>query len=384
MRAGSRGRFRRRSLRPRSSSESPPAAAPTTPRPSSGDGGGGSIDLVAYSTPETAYVETLEPDFNAQNEAGEVEFANSFGASGDQSRAVEAGQPADFVHLPIEVDIQRLVDAGIVAEDWKDAEYEGGIQNSVVVFVTRPGNPEGIEDWDDLVTGDVEVVTPNPFTSGGARWNIMAAYGQVIENGGTEEEGLEFVKQLLENTPIQDASARDALSTFVGGEGDVLLSYENEAIGAINAGEEVEYTIPDDTILIETKGVIPTDAPNAEEATAFRDYLISPEGQEGWAENGYRPVDEKVLAEHEDEFPIPPGLFTIEDFGGWETVATEFFDPGERFRRGDRGRARGVDGVGQWPLRHGDSTLTLPRPAGFSSGRASAASMRSEASSRSG
>jgi sulfate transport system substrate-binding protein len=293
----------------------------------SGDGGGGSIDLVAYSTPETAYTETLQPDFNAQNEDGEVSFSNSFGSSGDQSRAVEAGQPADFVHLPLEPDITRLVDAGIVSEDWSDAEYGGGIQNSVVAFVVRKGNPEGIEDWDDLVTGDVEVVTPNPFTSGGARWNIMAAYGQVLENGGTEEEGLEFVKQLLENTPIQDASARDALNTFVGGEGDVLLSYENEAIAAQEAGEDVEYIVPDDTILIETLGVIPTDAPNADTAEAFRDYLISEEGQRGWAESGYRPVDEKVLAEFEDEFPEPPGLFTIDDFGGWETVATEFFDP---------------------------------------------------------
>jgi sulfate/thiosulfate transport system substrate-binding protein len=294
---------------------------------SGGDGSGGSIDLVAYSTPETAYVETLEPDFNAQNKDGEVDFANSFGSSGDQSRAVEAGQPADFVHLPLEPDIQRLVDAGIVSEDWSDAEYGGGIQNSVVVFVVRKGNPEGIEDWDDLVTGDVDVVTPNPFTSGGARWNIMAAYGQVLENGGTEEEGLDFVQQLLENTPIQDASARDALNTFVGGEGDVLLSYENEAIAAQEAGEDVEYIIPDDTILIETLGVIPTDAPNADAAETFRDYLISEEGQRGWAENGYRPVDEKVLASYEDEFPEPPGLFTIEEFGGWDTVATEFFDP---------------------------------------------------------
>jgi sulfate/thiosulfate transport system substrate-binding protein len=293
----------------------------------SGDGSGGSLDLVAYSTPETAYVETLEPDFNAQNEDGEVEFANSFGSSGDQSRAVEAGQPADFVHLPIEPDIQRLVDAGIVSEDWSDAEYGGGIQNSVVVFVVRKGNPEGIQDWDDLVTGEVDVVTPNPFTSGGARWNIMAAYGQVLENGGTEEEGLDFVQQLLENTPIQDASARDALNTFVGGEGDVLLSYENEAIAAQEAGEDVEYVIPDETILIETLGVIPTDAPNADTAESFRDYLISEEGQRGWAENGYRPVDEKVLAEYEDEFPEPPGLFTIDELGGWETVATEFFDP---------------------------------------------------------
>jgi sulfate/thiosulfate-binding protein len=292
-----------------------------------GDGSGGSIDLVAYSTPETAYTETLEPDFNAQNEDGEVEFSNSFGSSGDQSRAVEAGQPADFVHLPLEPDVTRLVDAGIVSDDWQDAEYEGGIQNSVVTFVVRKGNPEGIQDWDDLVTGDVDVVTPNPFTSGGARWNIMAAYGQVVENGGSEEEGLDYVQQLLENTPIQDASARDALNTFVGGEGDVLLSYENEAIAAQDAGEDVDYIVPDDTILIETLGVIPTDAPNADTAEAFRDFLISEEGQRGWAESGYRPVDEKVLAEFEDEFPEPPGLFTIDDLGGWETVATDFFDP---------------------------------------------------------
>jgi len=293
----------------------------------SGDGSGGSVDLVAYSTPETAYTETLQPDFQATSEGEGVEFSNSFGGSGDQARAVEAGQPADFVHLALEPDVTRLVDAGLVAEDWDSAEYEGGVQNSVVVFVTRPGNPEGIEDWDDLVTGDVDVVTANPFTSGGARWNIMAAYGQVLENGGTEEEGLEFVRQLLENTPIQDASARDALTTFAGGEGDVLLSYENEAIGAIEAGEEVEYTIPDETILIETLGAITEDAANPEDAEAFRDYLISEEGQRGWADNGYRPVDEKVLAEFEEEFPEPPGLFTIEDLGGWDTVATEFFDP---------------------------------------------------------
>lgn len=292
-----------------------------------GSGEGGDVDLVAYSTPETPYVETLEPDFNAQNEDGEVRFANSFGSSGDQSRAVEAGQPADFVHLSLEPDMQRLVEAGIVAEDWEDTDHNGKVQNSIVVFTVRPGNPEGIEDWDDLITGDVEVITPNPFTSGGARWNIMAAYGQVVENGGTEEEGLEFVKQLLENTPIQDASARDALNTFVGGEGDVLLSYENEAIAAQDAGEEVDYVVPDDTILIETPGAVTEEAQDPEAAQAFYDYLVSEEGQRGWAENGYRPVDEKVLAEFEDEFPEPAGLFTIEDLGGWETVAADFFDP---------------------------------------------------------
>ncbi len=290
-------------------------------------GEGGSIDLVAYSTPQTVYEETIIPAFQETEEGADVEFSASFASSGDQSRAVEAGQPADFVHLPLEPDIQRIVDAGLVAEDWNTAEYEGGIQNSVVSFIVRPGNPKDIQDWDDLLRDDVEVITPNPFTSGGARWNIMAAYGQVIENGGSEEEALTFVEDMLRNTVVQDASARDSLNTFLGGQGDVALSYENEAIGAIDAGEELEYIVPDDTILIETLGVIPTDAEDSDVATSFRDFLISEEGQTLFAENGYRPVDEKVLAQFEDEFPTPPGLFNIDDFGGWETVATEFFDP---------------------------------------------------------
>jgi sulfate/thiosulfate transport system substrate-binding protein len=288
---------------------------------SSDGGGGGTIDLVAYSTPQTLYEENIEPAYQETSDGSGVEFSNSFGGSGDQARAVEAGLPADLVHLPLEPDMQKLVDAGILPDIGEP------VQNSVVVFVVRGGNPEGIEDWDDLVTGDVEVITPNPFTSGGARWNIMAAYGQVLENGGTEEEGLEYVRQLLENTPVQDKAASEALTTFTGGKGDVLLSYENEAIRAQDAGEDVEYIVPDDTILIETLAQVSDEADDPEPAQAFLDYLLSPEGQKEFAEGGYRPVDEKVLADYEDEFPTPPGLFTIEDFGGWPTVATEFFDP---------------------------------------------------------
>ena len=287
----------------------------------SASGGGGTIDLVAYSTPQTLYEEEIEPAYQETPDGEAVEFKNSFGASGDQSRAVESGLPADLIHLPLEPDMQRLVDAGILADVGEN------VQNSVVVFVVREGNPEGIEDWDDLVTGDVEVITPNPFTSGGARWNIMAAYGQVIENGGTEQEGLDYVQQLLENTPVQDKAASEALTTFTGGKGDVLLAYENEAIRAQDAGEDVEYIIPDDTILIETLAAVSEEASDPEAAQSFLDYLVSEDGQKLYAENGYRPVDEKVLGEYEDEFPDPPGLFTIEDFGGWPTVATEFFDP---------------------------------------------------------
>jgi sulfate/thiosulfate transport system substrate-binding protein len=296
---------------------------------SGGSGEAGTIDLVAYSTPQEVYEDSIQPAFSESADGQGVGFKNSFGSSGDQSRAVEAGLPADIVHLSLEPDMQRLVDARLVAEDWNSGRNKGIVQNSVVVFVTRPGNPENIDSWDDLVTGDVEVITPNPFTSGGARWNLMAAYGSQIAQGRSEDEALDFVAKVLENTPVQDASARDSLQTFLGGKGDVLLAYENEALGAIAAGEELEYTVPDETILIETPFAVTEESDDPEAAQAFSDFLYSEEGQRLFAENGYRPVDPKVLAEFEDDFPQPKDLFTIEEFGGWETVATEFFDPAE-------------------------------------------------------
>ena len=285
----------------------------------------GKVNLIAYSTPQDVYEKELEPGFN-DSTGSDVDFANSFAASGDQSRAVEAGQPADLVHFAREPDMTRLVDAGLVDADWNSDEYDGILQNSVVTFVVRGGNPKNITTWDDLLRDDVSVITPNPFTSGGATWNIMAAYGQVIENGGTEDEALQFVSDMLANTAVQDASASDALETFTSGEGDVLLSYENEAIRAQDAGEDVDYVIPDDTILIQTPAAVPTNAENPEAAQAFLDYLHSDEGQTIFAENGYRPVDEAVAEKFKKDFPEPKDLFTIEDFGGWDTVQTDFFD----------------------------------------------------------
>jgi sulfate/thiosulfate transport system substrate-binding protein len=301
------------------------AACGGTSDEGSGDGSGGSVDLVAYSTPQTAYEEDIIPAFQATQEGADVQVSASFGSSGDQSRAVEGGAPADVVHLPIEPDITRIVESGQAAEDYAETEENGGVvQTSVVSFGVRPGNPKDIQDWEDLLRDDVEVVTPNPFTSGGARWNIMAAFGQA---GGAEDQdaGLEFVEGMLANTVVQDASARDSLNTFLSGQGDVLISYENEVIGAQEAGEELDLVIPDDTIQIDTI-VVPT-VDSDDTAQAFVDFLFSEEGQTLFAENGYRPVDQKVLAEFEDTFPTPPGLFTIEDFGGWETVAADFFDP---------------------------------------------------------
>lgn len=299
------------------------AACGGTSSGSSGDGD--QLSLVAYSTPQEAYEDDLEPSFSATPGGEAVSFTNSFGSSGDQSRAVEAGQPADVVHFSLEPGMTRLVDAGLVVEDWSSNEHDGIVESSVVVFITRLGNPEGVESWEDLTSGEVEVLTPNPFTSGGARWNLMAAYGAQLEQGRSPEEALQFVADLLENVPVQDESARDSLGTFLGGKGDVLLAYENEAIQAQQAGEEVDYVVPDDTILIETPIAVTEGAPAA--AQQFVDYLYTDEGQQLWADHGYRPVVESVLARNEDRFPTPPGLFTIADLGGSEQVTAEFFDP---------------------------------------------------------
>jgi sulfate transport system substrate-binding protein len=289
---------------------------------SGGDGSGGNLTLVAYSTPQEAYEEII-PAFNETPDGEGVSFKQSYGPSGDQRNAIIAGLDADIAALSLEPDVTGLVDEGLVAADWNQDEYDGFVTNSVVVFAVRKDNPKNIQDWDDLVTGDVEIITPNPFTSGGAQWNLMAAYGAQLEQGKSEEEALDFLKQVLENTPVQDASARDALQTFVGGKGDVLLAYENEAIAAQQAGEDLDYVIPDETILIENPVAVTKDAD--QKAQAFRDFLFTEEAQTIYQDHGYRPVLKQLA--NEEEFPTPPGLFEIGKFGGWDKVRTEFFDP---------------------------------------------------------
>lgn len=292
----------------------------------SGDGGGGSIDLVAYSTPQQAFEDGLIPAFQDTDPGSGVDVSTSFGASGDQRRAVEAGQPADLVDFSLEVDMLSLVEAGLVAEDWNSGPTKGIVSSSVVSIATRPGNPEGIESFDDLLTKDVEIITPNPATSGGAKWNIMAIYGSQIEAGKSEQEALDAVATVIEKTSVLDDSARDSLQTFASGKGDVLIGYENEAIQAQDEGIELEYVLPDSTLKIENPGAVTTEAQDPDSAKAFLDYIISDEGQQIFADYGYRPVTESVLAENTDKFPEVPGLFTIADFGGWATVDEEFFN----------------------------------------------------------
>jgi sulfate/thiosulfate-binding protein len=288
-----------------------------------GGGSGSTLNLVAYSTPQQVYEDKLEPAFKDTSDGKDVDFSNSFGASGDQSRAVESGQPADVVEFSLEPDMTRLVDAGIVDSNWNQGQYKGIVTNSVVTLMVRPGNPKNIQSFDDLTRDDVEVIDPNPATSGGARWNIMAIYGSQIAEGKSPAQAQDFVKQVIANTSVQDDSARDSLNTFSSGKGDVLVGYENEAIQAKQSGIDLEYVTPDDTILIENPIAVTKDAPS--EAQKFLDYLYTDPAQQEFADAGYRPVVKSVADKNASKFPVPSGLFTIDKFGGWSKVADPFF-----------------------------------------------------------
>jgi len=298
------------------------------------DGGAETVNLNAFSVMEAAN-EPVFTDFESTAEGKGVEFATSYGASGDQSRAVVAGADADVVHYSLDTDVTRLADEGLVAEDWKDTPTNGIATSSVVVFVVRAGNPEGIETWDDLIEPGVEIITPNPGSSGSARWNILAAWAHIAGNGGSEDDAKEFLTSLLGNTIALPGSGREATTAFTDGSGDVLLSYENEAILAKQSGAEVDYIVPPDTLLIENPAAVTTDADAT--AQAFLDYMTSPEAQADYAQSGFRPVVDGVeIADVEgandptDPFPTPDTLFTIDgDFNGWGEAADKYFGDGE-------------------------------------------------------
>jgi sulfate/thiosulfate transport system substrate-binding protein len=279
------------------------------------------LTLVAYSTPQGAY-EKLIPAFTATAEGRGVSFSQSYGPSGEQSRAVANGLHADVVNFSLEPDVTRLVKAGLVSADWNKNATHGFVTNSVAVIIVRKGNPKHITGWEDLIKPGVGVLTPNPFTSGSARWNIMAAYGAQIHEGKTPAQAQEYLKALFGNVVSQDSSARDALQTFLAGRGDALIDYEDEAIADEKKGAPIEYVIPAHTILIQNPiAIVGSNA----SATKFVDYLLSPAGQRIWASEGYRPVIPGVAAP--SQFPTPPGLFTIESLGGWSAVDKQFFEP---------------------------------------------------------
>jgi sulfate transport system substrate-binding protein len=284
-------------------------------------GGSKEVTLVAYSTPQGAYA-SLIPAFNASSEGKGIKFSQSYGPSGEQSRAVAAGLKADVVNFSLEPDVTRLVKAGLVSSDWNKNATHGFVTNSVAVIIVRKGNPKHIHGWSDLIKPGVEVLTPNPYTSGSARWNILAAYGAQIKEGHTPAEATEYLQKLFKKVVSQNSSARTALQTFLSGRGDALIDYESEAISDQKKGSPIEYVIPSDTIQIENPVAV---VGSSSAAKSFESFLLSPEGQKIWVQHGYRPVVSGVPGA--SAFPTPPGLFTVASLGGWTKVEEQFFAP---------------------------------------------------------
>ena len=289
---------------------------------------GGSVDLVAYSTPKDAYGKIIS-SFQKTQAGGGVDFSQSYGASGDQGRAVAAGQNADLVALSLDPDVSMLVGKGLVPKNWNANSHRGIVSDSVVVFVVRDGNPKKIKGWGDLVKPGIQVITPNPFTSGGARWNVMAAYGAQRRAGKTDKQAIAYLYKLFKHVPVQPDSARAALQIFAQGKGDVLLTYENEAIYAEKKGVHTEYRTPKATLLIETPVALTKSGLRKPAAKAFYKYLWSSTAQKAFADQGYRPVVKSVAKGY--HFFKPPGLFTIGSaklgLNGWVKVNKRFFHP---------------------------------------------------------
>jgi sulfate transport system substrate-binding protein len=283
------------------------------------------LSVVAYSIPTSVFPKLISAYQGTRGGNG-VKFTTSFAASEVQSKAVAAGLPADVVNFSISTDVDRLVSAGLVDKTWDKNAYHGIVSKSVVVFVLRNGNPKHIRTWDDLVKSGVDVVFPNPFSSGGARWDVMAAYGSQLREGKTPKQAQAYLKTLFQHNVSQDTSGRNALNTFLSGKGDVLLDYESDAKLAQAQGKPVYYLIPKATLQIETPLAV-VNGSNKAAAQKFASWLYTPAAQTIWADNGFRPTVLSVFRKYAKQFPPRPQLFKIGYVGGWGKVNTQFFDP---------------------------------------------------------
>jgi sulfate/thiosulfate transport system substrate-binding protein len=294
-----------------------------------GDQGGGAkttLTLVAYAVPEPGWSKIV-PAFAATDEGKGVAVTTSYGASGDQSRAVLDGKPADIVNFSVEPDITRLVKADKVAKDWNADATKGIPFGSVVSLVVRKGNPKNIKDWDDLLQPGLEVVTPSPLSSGSAKWNLLAPYAAKSNGGKEQQAGLDFVSKLVsEHIKTRPGSGREATDVFLQGTGDVLISYENEAINVERQGKPVEHVIPPQTFKIENPVAVVTSSTHLDQANALKNFLFTKEGQKIWAQAGFRPVDPSVTEDFANDFPTPQKLWIIADLGGWSAVDPALFD----------------------------------------------------------
>ncbi len=285
---------------------------------------GGTVNLVAYSTPKAAFGAEIAA-FQATKAGSGVTFSQSFAASGTQASDVVSGLPADVVNFSTTLDMDKVVKAGLVAASWDKNSTAGMVTNSIVSFIVRKGNPLHIKTWADLVKSGVKVVTPNPFSSGSAKWNLLAAYGAQLATGKSPAKAKAYLTSLLKNTISQPSSASTALQAFLSGQGDVMLDYQDDATYAVKQGAAITVVTPPQSILIQNPIALTTSGAKNPAAKAFEAFLLSAAGQRIWAQQGYQPVLSSVAKSF--HFPKPNKVFTISTFGGWTKANVTFFDP---------------------------------------------------------
>ena len=315
---------------------------------SQGCGGGGTgpgarqkvtLILGGYTTPREAYGKAIIPAFKQywkEKTGQEVEIQESYQGSGAQSRAIVGGFEADIAALSLEGDIDKIAEAGLITRDWKAGPHRGMVSTSVVVIAVRQGNPQGVRDWPDLSRPGLNVLTPDPKTSGGAQWNINAIYGAALRGfaGAPKDDpaaAREFLKGVFRNVSILDKGARESITNYEKGVGDVAITYENEVLVGRQAGQTYEYVIPRSTILIENPVAVVDKYADKhgvrEVAEAFVQFLLEKEAQRAYAKYGLRPVDEQVAAEVQAQFPKVEDLWKIDFLGGWGKVSKDIYGP---------------------------------------------------------
>jgi len=289
---------------------------------------GTSLSLVAYSTPKTVMGKIIQA-WQQTPDGKNVSFSQSYGASTDQARAVGQGLKADIVFLSTGDDVNLLVDDGLVDSTWNRQSYDGIAADTVVVFAVRDGNPKHIKGWNDLIKPGVQVVTPNPFSSGSAKWNVLAAYGAQRRLGKTDRQATAYVTKLFQHVVAQDSSGRNATNTFLAGKGDVLITYESEAINSRLNGQDIQYVIPRQSMLIELPIAVTKNASDAGKANQLIRYVKGDTAQNLFAQYGFRPVVKSVLAKYGKQYPARPGIFKVDDkmIGGWRNADRVWFDP---------------------------------------------------------
>jgi sulfate/thiosulfate-binding protein len=298
------------------------------------------LTFAAYTVPKEVYQKEIIPAFKTywkKKTGRSVIFQESYMASGAQSRTIAAGLEADIAALSLELDIKRLEDIGLITHNWKSKKYNGFVTRSLVVIAFRPGNPKQVKSWNDLTGETIDIIYPSPKTSGGAMWFVNAIYGaglKIIEERNGEKDpayARELLKKIQKRVKVMDKSGRASVTTFENGFGDVLLTYENEALLRQKQGKDFPYIIPDATILIENPIAVVDKYVdkhgNRRAAEAFVDFVMSKEVQRSFARYGFRPVDEEISKEFGDQYPVPPLLFDISYLGGWEKVSKHIYGP---------------------------------------------------------